>query len=212
MSQFSSSKVRARSRQDISRIARWITVAVSFSSLLLFAGCTNQPQAANPGTNLPTPTPTASPTDVSSPTSAAKSPATQDLEGRLSKAFTESTKVPLNAVDCPAQFDVKAGNRFNCQATSEGQSFAITVELTNPDGQFQWNTKELLVLSKLEQYIQSRIRDKGGPDVTANCGGKLRVAQPGDTFECKVTGAQGQARSAQIKVKDEQGGVDISLR
>lgn len=212
MSQSFRSKVSLGLRQGVNHTKPWVTIAVSLSSLLLFVGCTTQPRAANTGTNLPTPTPTATPTDIASPTNASKSPATKDLEGRLSKAFTESTKIPLDSVDCPAQFDVKAGNRFNCQATSEGQSFAIAVELTNPDGQFQWKTKELLVLPKLEQYIQSRIRDKGGPDVTANCGGKIRVAQPGDTFECKVTGTQGQARSAQIKVKDEQGGVDISLR
>lgn len=209
MSQSSSSKVSARSRQSDNPIKRWLTVAVTLSGFALIAGCTKQPTA-----NIGNPSPTA--TTAASPTASAsvpvKSDATKDLEGRLSKAFTASTKVPLDSVDCPPQFDVKAGNRFNCQASSEGQSFTIAVELTNPDGQFQWNTKELLVLSKLEQYIQSRIRAKGGPDVSANCGGKLRVAQPGDTFECKVTSAQGQARSAQIKVKDEQGGVDISLR
>jgi hypothetical protein len=184
-------------------------VVVALFSLALFAGCTKQQTAVD---SAPSPTTAAVVSPTAAPSVPAKSEATKDLEGRLGKAFTESTKVSLDSVDCPAQFDVKAGNRFNCQAASEGQSFVIAVELTNPDGQFQWNTKELLVLPKLEQYIQSRIRDKGGPDVTANCGGKLRVAQPGDTFECKVTSAQGQARSAQIKVKDEQGGVDISLR
>lgn len=210
MSQSSRSKVKARSQQCAIPVKRWLTIAVTLSSLTLFAGCIRQQPVADNGSPSPTATPAVSPTV--SPSAVAKSEATKDLEGRLSKAFTASTKVPLDAVDCPAQFEVKAGNRFNCQATSEGQSFTIAVELTNPDGQFQWNTRELLVLPKLEQYIQSRVRDKGGPDVTANCGGKLRVAKPGDTFECKVTSSQGQARSAQIKVKDEQGGVDISLR
>ncbi|MBW4690847.1 MAG: DUF4333 domain-containing protein [Lyngbya sp. HA4199-MV5] len=211
MSQSSSFKARARSSGSHTHHVKYgATIAVTVF-IALFTGCTRQPQPQAVD-NSPSPTTTAVVSPTISPSVTAKSDATKDLEGRLGKAFTESTKIPLDSVDCPAQFDVKAGNRFNCQATSEGQTFAIAVELTNPDGQFQWNTKELLVLSKLEQYIQSRIRDKGGPDVTANCGGKIRVAQPGDTFECKVTGAQGQARSAQIKVKDEQGGVDISLR
>ncbi|XGW00418.1 MAG: DUF4333 domain-containing protein [Leptolyngbya sp. BL-A-14] len=210
MSQSSRFKVRARSQQCASPVKRWLTIAITLSSLTLFAGCTRPQTVADNGSPSPTATAAVSPT--ASPSVIAKSEATKDLEGRLSKAFTASTKVPLDSVDCPVQFEVKAGNRFNCQATSEGQSFTIAVELTNPDGQFEWNTKKLLVLPKLEQYIQSRIRDKGGPDVTANCGGKLRVAKPGDIFECKVTSSQGQARSAQIKVKDEQGGVDISLR
>lgn len=190
-------------------IRRWGSAIVLFTVVL--SGCTTQPQN---GGNIPNPSVSivASPTITPSPTAISKSQATKDLENRLSKAFTAATKVPMDAVDCPAQFDVRTGNRFNCQATSDGQSFTLVVELTNPDGQFQWNTQGLLVLPKLEQFIQNRIRAKGGPDVTADCGGKIRAAQPGDTFECKVVGSQVQQRSAQVRVKDEQGGVDISLR
>jgi len=193
-------------------LRRWSS-AIALLSIVLLAGCTSQPQTSGENSVLNSPASiVASPTITPSPTAASKSQATKDLESRLSKAFTDVTKVPVNSVDCPAQFDVKAGNRFNCQATSDGQAFTLVVELTNPDGQFQWNTQGLLVLPKLEQFIQNRIRAKGGPDVTADCGGKIRVAQPGDTFECKVEGTQVQPRSAQVKVKDEQGGVDISLR
>jgi len=193
-------------------IRRWSS-AIALFTVALLAGCTSQPQTSV-GNNVPNPSVSivASPTITPSPTATSKSQAAKDLESRLSKAFTDATKVPINSVDCPAQFDVKTGNRFNCQATSDGQSFTLVVELTNPEGQFQWNTQGLLVLPKLEQFIQNRIRAKGGPDVRADCGGKIRVAQPGDTFECKVVGAQVQPRSAQVRVKDEQGGVDISLR
>ncbi len=192
-------------------IRQWSS-AIALFTVVLLAGCATQ--SPSDGNSVPTPSVSiaASPTITPSPIATSKSQATKDLESRLSKAFTEATKVPMNAVDCPAQFDVKTGNRFNCQATSDGQSFTLVVELTNPEGQFQWKTQGLLVLPKLEQFIQNRIRAKGGPDVTADCGGKIRVAQPGDTFDCKVAGAQVQPRSAQVRVKDEQGGVDISLR
>jgi len=195
----------------VGAIKRW-SGAIAFCTVVL-AGCTNQPQA-NSGNASPSPSVSivASPAVTPSPVATSKSQATKDLESRLSKAFTAATKVSIDSVDCPLQFDVKAGNRFNCQALSDGQSFTLVVELTNPDGQFKWNTQGLLVLPKLEQYIQDQVRAKGGPDVTASCGGKIRVAQPGDTFDCKVVGAQAQARSAQVKVKDTQGSVDISLR
>jgi len=186
----------------------------SLSAVVLLTACTGQSSVSN-GNASPNPTASAAvlnPTVTPSSESTTKSQATKDLETRLAKAFTDATQVPLDAVDCPAQFDVKAGNRFNCQAVSGGQPFTIAVELTNPEGQFKWSTQGLLLLSKLEQFIQTRVRAKGGPDVTADCGGKIRVAQPGDTFECKVTGAQAQSRSAQVKVKDAQGSVDISLR
>lgn len=209
MSQHYTQAERVASRHT-GTLKRW-SGAIALSMIVL-SGCTNQPQASSGASPSPSASIVASPTIAPSPTLTSKSQATKDLESRLSKAFTDATKVPIDAVDCPAQFDVKAGNRFNCQAASAGQPFTLVVELTNPDGQFQWNTQGLLVLPKLEQFIQNRIRAKGGPDVTANCGGKIRVAKPGDTFECKIVGAQAQTRSAQVKVKDAQGGVDISLR
>lgn len=207
---YSKQRAERSALRHLSVLKRWSS-AIALSAVVL-AGCTNQPQLN--GGNAPSPSASivATPTSTPSPTAVSKSQATQDLESRLSKAFTNVTKVPIASVDCPAQFDIKAGNRFNCQAASDGQSFTLVVELTNPDGQFRWNTQGLLVLPKLEQFIQNRIRAKGGPDVTADCGGKIRVVQSGDTFECKVAGAQVQPRFAQIKVKDEQGGVDISLR
>ncbi len=88
----------------------------------------------------------------------------------------------------------------------------IAVEITNATGpQFQWSTKGLLVLSKLEQFIQQQVKDKNGANVTADCSGKVRVAKPGDTFECRVIDAQGQSRPAKVTVKDDQGTVDVSV-
>ncbi|UBF24137.1 DUF4333 domain-containing protein [Kovacikia minuta CCNUW1] len=217
------------SRQLIGK--NWVGVLLPVYLASLLVGCFNrsQPAADVPSPNTPTPTnpvsspspsptgsaiasptatpPTPSPTSSESPSGVAK-----ELEARLNKAVTVAIETPLQSLTCPAGVEIKVGNRFDCNAVSEGQAFAIAVEITSTTGpQFQWNTKGLLVLSKLEQFIQQQIRDKKGGSVTADCGGGIRVANPGDTFECKVSDPQGQSRAAKITVKDEQGTVDVAL-
>lgn len=189
----------------------------TIGAVALLAGCNPSPVAVSP-TPTPTPTPTvsiplpsltASPTP--SPTATDKPEFTRTLEGKLQRVVTEATRVPVNSVACPATIKATAGDRFDCQATATGQTFAVAVELTNDAGQFKWSTRGLLLLPKLEEFIQTRIKEKGGGDVTTDCGGTLRTVKSGDVLECKVTDAQGQSRSTRITVKDDQGNLDVSL-
>jgi Domain of unknown function (DUF4333) len=77
--------------------------------------------------------------------------------------------------------------------------------------ELQWNTKGLLVLPKLERTIQQGIKQQFQIDVKTSCGGKVRIAKPGDTFECKVTDQRGQTKAVQVRVDNEQGGVTWKL-
>ncbi|MGA7932405.1 MAG: DUF4333 domain-containing protein [Kovacikia sp.] len=200
-----------------------------FCLVSLLTGCFNrsQPATNTPDSGSPTPTNSSSPPlppspPITSPTSTPQaSPSSQngnqsgavkEIEARLNKTVSGATGVSIQSLTCPPGVEVKVGSRFDCTAVSDGQSFAIAVEITNASGpQFQWSTKGLLVLSKLEQFIQKQIKDKNGLAVTADCGGSIRVAKPGETFECKVSDPQGQTRPAQIIVKDDQGTVDVTL-
>jgi hypothetical protein len=221
---------------NVARNKHLVRLLMIVSLISLLPGCLNQSQpAANaPIANAPTatsPTPTSSispdsplsssPT-IASPTSTPQtSPQAQgspssgvvkEIEDRLNKTVSKATGAAIQSLTCPAGTEVKVGSRFDCNAVSAGQSFAIAVEITNATGpQFQWSTKRLLVLSKLEQFIQQQIKDKNGISVTVDCGNSIRVANPGDTFECKVSDSQGQSRSAKITVKDDQGNVDVAL-
>jgi len=193
---------------------RWLPV---LGMLLTLVGCST-PNAAptnnSPVASLsPSPTSSPSPSPTVSPSPIANKPeAVQAFETRLSQAVAQVIGLPLQTIDCPANVELKANNRFDCQGMSDGQSFAIAVNMTDDPAKFQWGTKGLLLLPKLEAFIQKRVKDKSGLDVKADCGGKLRVAKPGDSFECKVTDTRNQARSAKVIVKDEQGSVDISLQ
>jgi hypothetical protein len=173
----------------------------------------NTPSSSVTGSPSPeSPSPTPTPTLTASPESpTTKSDATKALETKLRFQLADTTKLPIQSITCPVEATVRAGDRFDCQAVSDGQPFPVNVERTNETGQFKWNTKGLLLLSKLEQFIQQRVKQQSGIAVTANCGGKIRLAKPGDKFDCNVTDTKGQSRSAKITVKDDQESVDVTL-
>jgi hypothetical protein len=88
---------------------------------------------------------------------------------------------------------------------------AAKSQIFRPDSDgLQWSTKGLLVLPKLEKTIQQGIQEQFGVAVKTQCGGKVRVAKPGDTFTCKLTDGKGE-RSVTVRVDDEQGNVTWKL-
>ncbi len=187
---------------------------------LSLSACGNNPAVtplASPTASLsPTPSPTVTGTPSVSPSTASPQPEKSDtsrtIQTKLTSLFASATGTNLESINCPSTVDLKVGNRFDCEAVADGQSFAIAVELTDTMGpQFTWSTRGVLQLAKLEQFIQEQVKAKGGAPVTANCGGTIRVAAPGESFSCQVTVAQGASRTAKVTVKDERGGVEVSL-
>ncbi len=80
-----------------------------------------------------------------------------------------------------------------------------------PKSALQWNTKGLLVLPKLEKTIQTSIKAQFQIEVKSNCGGKLRVVKPGDTFTCQVTDQKGTTKPITVQVDDEKGNVTLKF-
>lgn len=184
---------------------------------LLLASCGSQPPVdplATPPIS-PTPSPIASAPIFSSSPPATSTPispqaASTDLNRKLSKALTEQVGLAVQ-VNCPTPNGTSGSTRLNCPAVAEGQTFTVAVELTGNADQFKWNTQGLLRLDRLEEFIQTSIQQKSGTTVTADCGGRVRVATPGETFNCKVADAAGQSRMVQVTVKDAIGNVDVTL-
>lgn len=209
-----------RSSSSIGSLALFCSAGLLFGSFTLLTGCGNLPQLfPSPATPAPTPPaptalPTSSPIETPTPTPASQAPKsklTQELEAKLRTIVSEKIQATIQSMNCPNKLEVKVGDRFDCQVMAEGQAFIVGVEWTDQTGQFKWNTKGLLLLSKLEEFIQESLKEKGGLAVKADCGGELRAAKPTDSFECKVTDDAGATRSTKVTVKDEQGSVDISL-
>ncbi len=158
-------------------------------------------------------TPQASPTASTFPSQSKATNAAQmaKAEETLKTFYTQQLGVPIDSVKCPSQVSFKPGSTFECQGTAQGVKFGISVNMKNEQGGFTTNSKGLLSLSKLEDLLKQTIKEKAGLDVTADCGGKIRVAKPGESFTCDIKNDKGQARKATITVKDEKGNISIKI-
>ncbi len=133
------------------------------------------------------------------------------VEQALQNLYRRQVGVPIESVTCPNNANLRAGGTFECRARAQGVNFRIRVNMEDNRGKFNSHTRGLLVLSKIEALIQKSVKKKTGANVTANCGGKLRTAKPGETFTCQVKSPPGQTRNAQVIVKDELGNIDVKL-
>lgn len=180
--------------------------------VILAAGCQATPpsSSSSPGVQASA-TPVISPL----PTPPAKSEAVKTFEKRLRGQLIKKAGIPIQTVSCPAQVDVETQAPFSCEATTEGKTFTVAINpksnTTTDKNELRWSTKGLLVLPKLEQTIQQGIQKQFRLDVKANCGGKVRVAKPTETFQCKVTDSRGQTKPVTVRVDDEQGNVTWRL-
>ncbi|MBF2029693.1 MAG: DUF4333 domain-containing protein [Oscillatoriales cyanobacterium C42_A2020_001] len=180
--------------------------------VILAAGCQATPPSPTPSPSVQA---SANPVVSPFPTPPAKSATVKTFEKRLRGHLIKKAGIPIQTVSCPAQVDVKTQAPFFCEATTEGKTFTVVINpksnTTTDKSELRWSTKGLLVLPKLEQTIQQGIQKQFRLDVKANCGGKVRVAKPGETFQCKVTDSRGQTKPVTVRVDDEQGNVTWRL-
>lgn len=154
--------------------------------------------------------PTVSPTPTASPT-ATKPDNVRKIETQITDLVTKAGSLTVQSVDCPPAIEEKSGQTYDCQVQSNVGPFVVIVQPTGEAGKFRWGTRGLLLLSKLDSFIQQSVANQGGGKVTVDCGAKSRTAKPGETFDCKVTDAKGNVKTARITVRDEQGNVYLNL-
>jgi hypothetical protein len=144
-----------------------------------------------------------------------KSEAVKTFEKRLRGELIKKAGITVQTVTCPVAVNVEAQDAFTCEAIAEGKTFQVAVNPKNTPTQdkneLRWNTQGLLVLPKLEKTIQQGIQQQFRLDVTVNCGGKVRLAKPGESFQCQVSDRRGQTRPVSVRVDDTQGNVTWKL-
>ncbi|MDX2231995.1 MAG: DUF4333 domain-containing protein [Leptolyngbyaceae cyanobacterium bins.349] len=180
--------------------------------VLSLSGCQTSPPAVTSSPATPSPVmPSVSPTSQLP----VKSEAVKTFEKRLRGELIKQAGITVQSVNCPVQVKVDTQDPFICEATAEGKTFRVAINpATNAKqdkNELRWSTKDVLVLPKLEQTIRQGIQTQFRLDVKANCGGKIRVAKPGETFQCQVTDSRGQSRAVTVRVDDEQGNVTWKL-
>ncbi|MDX2229666.1 MAG: hypothetical protein NW220_08515 [Leptolyngbyaceae cyanobacterium bins.349] len=165
------------------------------------------PTPAPPVVASPSPTPTASPSPGLTP---GKPENVTKIETQITDLVTKTANVTVQAVNCPAAIVEKAGSSYDCEVQSDVGNFVVVVQPTGEAGKFRWGTRGLLLISKLDAFIQQSVASREGGKVTVDCGTKARIAKQGETFDCKVTNAKGTVRTARITVRDDQGNVYLS--
>jgi len=184
-------------------------------TLVLLAGCdrlSNLNQTApSPQASVVSPVPSISPSPTVTATPNPKPELTQSVERQLSSLLTDALTVKPTSIQCPDKEKAQPGDRTQCQVSVDAQTFPVEIEFTSSAGAFKWQTKDLLILSKLETFIQNKVKERSEVNVTVNCGGAIRVTQAGETFECGVSDPQGKSRPVKVTVKDSQGRVDVTL-
>jgi hypothetical protein len=196
---------------------------------VVMTGCNMPPETAVLPSPSPTvsPTPALSPTPLVSPTIAtpavsptptvspagpvAKPENVTKIETQITALVTKAGNLSVQSVTCPAAIDEKSGQTYDCQVQSDVGPFVVVVQPTGEAGKFRWGTRGLLLLSKLDSFIQQSVASQGGGKVTVDCGAKSRTAKPGETFDCKVTDAKGNVKTTRVTVRDEQGNVYLNL-
>jgi hypothetical protein len=173
---------------------------------------------------LPTPNPTetspsisATPTLTPSPT-VEKPESVKAFETNLAGLVGKAGNLTIQSVDCPANLAAPsqtepaatASKTFDCQVNSDAGVFTVSVEPTSDPSKFRWGTKGMLLLSKLNDFIQKSAESKNIGKVAVDCGGKIRPAKAGETFDCKVTDTRGSLRTVKVTVRDEAGNVFIT--
>lgn len=190
-----------------------IVVVTTFLAAL--TGCENfLPSSRNSPSAEPSATISSSPVESPLPTETVNTDRpelTRTVEERLKLLLAKTIDTSITAAVCPEKSVAKAGDRMECQVTAESKTFPVMIEFTNSLGAFDWSAKDLLVLSKLEAFIQATIKDRSEIDVAANCGGKIRLAKTGEKFECQISDQQGRSRPVKVTVKNAQGRVDVTL-
>lgn len=204
---------------------------VALGSITILAGCQSNPSASNSPAVSESPVALNPPAVPESPfivnPATSKSPAvsttprtassTQNsnnikkAEAALKNLYSQQAGVPIDSVKCPENANLKAGGTFVCQAKAEGIDFGIQVKMENDQGKVDTRPTGVLILGRIEDLLQKTVKERAKFEVTADCGGKLRVLKTGDIFRCKLKDKQGQSKDAEITVKDEQGNIDIKI-
>lgn len=174
-------------------------------SLLPQPTVTPSPGIPVPAPNLLTPLSPSPATTASSPTAPGSNQS--KVQESLKGFFAKQTGVPIRSITCPATVQPIAGNAFECQVAAENINFPIQVQVRNNQGDYRIEAKGLLVLAQLEQQIQTTVKEKTGVTIKANCGTRLRMTKPGETFQCQATSDQGQTKAVVVTVEDDKGSI-----
>jgi hypothetical protein len=136
----------------------------------------------------------------------------------VSDGIKSQLGLEVASVNCPQEErKAKAGDTFECEVTpKDGGKMTVKVTEKDDQGNVNWEvvkSEGFLSVPTVEESITKGLKEQANLDATVSCGDpKLRVSKPGETFDCKATGADGSANTVTVTVKDTEGNVSWALQ
>ena len=134
------------------------------------------------------------------------------IEEAIPRAVLEEYSHLISEVRCPEKIS-KDLDIISCVLTVEGKT--VTVSVMGPDvtGSFVVNPRLKMVSSdELAQKIKERLDDDLNIENSIKCSPEIRVAHPGEIFECEIIDPQGGTHYLDAEIVDYLGGFEILSR
>lgn len=108
-----------------------------------------------------------------------------DIAGQLSTSY----QIPKPPVNCPRSVPARAGSKFTCTATLDGQRLKVNGNVTGTHGQVEVKPATAVVVTKTaEADLAKRLKKTFHQAVGLECRAPaLLVATPGRSFGCTAT-------------------------
>ena len=136
-------------------------------------------------------------------------------EAAIKSGLADQLQMPFASVECPESRAIKAGDAFECTAVAEtGGDLTVKVTQKDDTGAVNWevtNGDKVLSLTSLEEMIEGELARQLKVDAAVDCGGKMRLSVPAQTFECKAS-AGAESRPVVVTMKDDKGNVSWALK
>lgn len=135
------------------------------------------------------------------------------VEQAIAQNLPKEIGVPIQSVSCPDQVLLAAGTSFDCDAKIAQGRFPVKVTVKDAQGNLNFRTKQILLLSEAETKLQQSIKKSEKLDVKADCGGKVKLFKKvGEKFQCKLKTTDGKTGTATITPISEEGKVDAKWK
>lgn len=130
------------------------------------------------------------------------------LHQSISGGLNTQLAMPIASVTCgPEDRQMKAGEVFECTAIPQaGGRLTITVTQKDDTGNVTWEvtkTEGLLDLDIVEASVRDGLKAQAQVDATIDCGGRWRLAKPGEAFTCQATMADGRTATVSVTTAEE---------
>jgi hypothetical protein len=136
---------------------------------------------------------------------------TGPLEDQIQAGIVDAFGVEVGAVVCPEDVQKQDGGTFTCIADVDRQDFRVRVTQGEGDTAPSFtNIDALITPQDAVEGAEQLAGDQLGFSVTANCGRRVIIGRPDETFDCTLTEESGATVSAQFRITDVDGSFELA--